>query len=229
MWPLYALSVLAVAVMVERSIALRHEKIIPRGLVTALGQLGQSKGGFDPRKAYRICQEHPSPTANVIRSMLLKVGRPHSEVEHTVKEAGDREANRLYANIRWLNLATAVAPLIGLLGTVQGMIIAFHQMTALAANQNKAVALAGGIYTALVTTFAGLCIAIPAAIAAHYFEGRITELFHDVDELLFSLLPQIERYEGRIRFSRNAGDNDIANEGADDGAGFRRCKLVRRR
>jgi biopolymer transport protein ExbB len=54
-------------------------------------------------------------------------------------------------------------------------------------------------------------VAIPAAMAAHYFEGRITELFHDIDELLFNLLPQIERYEGRIRFGRNAEDEGTGN------------------
>ena len=65
---------------------------------------------------------------------------------------------------------------------------------------NKAVELANGIYTALVTTFGGLCVAIPAAFAAHYFEGKIQALFLDLDEMLFNLLPQIERYEGRVRF-----------------------------
>jgi biopolymer transport protein ExbB len=59
-----------------------------------------------------------------------------------------------------------------------------------------------------VTTFGGLCVAIPSAIIAHYFEGRIQKMFHQIDELLFSLLPQIERYEGRVRFSRQLGDGE---------------------
>ena len=93
--------------------------------------------------------------------MLVKVGRPHSEVEHAVSEAAEREAERAYANVRWLNLCTAVTPLMGLLGTVWGMIVAFHQTTLLAPGQDRATQLAQGIYIALVTTLGGLMVAIP--------------------------------------------------------------------
>jgi biopolymer transport protein ExbB len=205
MIPLAILSVVVVTFSIERGLGLRQSRVMPQELVNALGRLSGA-GGFDPRKAYRLCQEHPSATANVIRAMLLKVGRPHSEVEHTVQEASQREAERLYGNVRWLTMAAGVAPLIGLLGTVWGMIVAFHDTTQLAPGQNKADFLAEGIYIALVTTLGGLCVAIPAAIIAHYFEGRIQAMFHQIDELMFNLLPQIERYEGRVRFSRPGGE-----------------------
>lgn len=208
MHPIAAFSLLAAIMTIERLLGLRKEKVLPEGLVTALGQLGSS-GGFDPRKAYRLCQQYPSPAANVVRAMLLKVGRPLSEIEQTVKEASEREANRTYSNVRWLNLSASVSPLLGLLGTVQGMILAFHTMTVIAPGVDKATALASGIYTALVTTFAGLVVAIPAAIFSHYFEGRITVLFEQIDEMTASLLPQVERYEGRVRFSRGA-ENEAA-------------------
>jgi len=116
------------------------------------GSAGNEKtgpGGFDPRKAYRLCQRFPSSAASVIRAMLLKVGRPHAEVEHAVAEASEREATRLYANVRWLTLAAAVAPLLGLLGTVWGMIDAFHELGA-AGGQTGAGQLADGISKALV-------------------------------------------------------------------------------
>lgn len=212
MYPIYGLSLIAVTVIVERAIGLRRQRVLPKGLITSLGQLGGSQGGFDPRKAYRLCQQYPSTAANIIRSMLLKVGRPLAEIETTVQHASQREADRLHGNIRWLNLAAALAPLLGLLGTVQGMILAFHMTTVLPAGANKAVELAGGIYTALVTTFAGLCVAIPAAAFSHYFEGKITTLFHEIDELMFSLLPQLERYEGRVRFSRQGAEELPAEE-----------------
>jgi len=193
---------------------LRQDRVLPEALVAGIGQLSDSKSGFDPRRAYRICQQHPSAAANVVRAMLLKVGRPHSEVEHTVAETSEREANRLYRNVRWLNMAAAVTPLIGLLGTVQGMIVAFHQTTVLAPGANKAVELANGIYTALVTTFGGLCVAIPSAFFAHYFEGKIQSLFHQIDELLFNLLPLTERYENRVRFGRQLDQNTSEGEEA---------------
>ncbi len=206
MLPIGLMSAVVITIVIERFLALRRPRILPAPLVEELGQLGGTQGSFDPRDAYRLCQRFPSAAASVVRAMLLKVGRPHSEVEHTVAEASEREAERLYANVRWLNLAAAVAPLLGLLGTVWGMIDAFHRTTQLAPGQNKAEELATGIYVALVTTFGGLMVAIPAAIMAHFFEGRIQKLFHQIDELLFSILPQVERFEGRVRFSQSEGD-----------------------
>ena len=204
MLPIAALLVMVIAFAIERFLGLRRSKVMPNELIDGLGQLASQPGGFDPRKAYRLCQQHPSAASNVIRSMLLKVGRPHSEVEHTVQEASSREANRMYKNVGWLTLAAAVAPLMGLLGTVWGMIQAFHKTTTMPAGSNMALELGEGIYTALVTTLAGLSVAIPAAILAHYFEGRIRDLFLEIDELLFSLMPQVERYEGRLRVSRQS-------------------------
>lgn len=208
MIPVLVMSLMVVTIAIERFIGLRRLKVLPDGLVAGLGQLGGPQGGFDPRKAYKLCQQFPSAGANVVRAMLLKIGRPHSEVEHAVAEASEREGNRLYSNVRWLNLAAAVAPLLGLLGTVWGMIRAFHNTTQLTPDVNKAEYLAEGIYVALVTTLGGLCVAIPAAICAHYFEGRIQSLFHEVDEMLFNLMPQVERFEGRVRFSRQMGDGE---------------------
>ena len=219
MYPIYALSILGVTMTIERAIALRRSRVIPAGLVTALGQLGSQNTGFDPRKAYRICQQYPSAAANVIRAMLLKVGRPVAEVEHTIAETSNREAGRLYYNIRWINLAASLSPLLGLIGTIQGMIIAFHEFTALAPGQNQAATLAAGIYVALVTTFAGLTVAIPSAVASHFFEGRIIMFFHEIDELAFNLLPQLERYEGRLRFSRQSADGEADREAGDQPVG----------
>jgi biopolymer transport protein ExbB len=212
MIPILMMSILVVTFVVERFLGLRRSRVLPGELVDELGDLGASPSGFDPRKAYRICQQYPSSAATVIQAMLLKVGRPHSEVEHTVGETSSREANRLYANVRWLNLASAVSPLLGLFGTVWGMIRAFQTTAALAPGQDKAIYLAEGIYVALVTTLGGLAVAVPAAIFAHYFEGRIQSLFYQIDELLFHLMPQIERYEGRVRFSNQSGEGEESKE-----------------
>lgn len=218
MAPIYLMSVLVVAFGIERGLGLRRNKVIPGELVEGLGQLSRAPGGFDPRKAYRLCQQYPSAASNVIRSMLLKVGRPHSEVEHTVAEASDREASRLYANVGWLTLAAAVTPLMGLFGTVWGMIVAFEKTASMVAGTNKAEQLADGIYVALVTTLGGLAVAIPAAVLAHFFEGRIRHLFHQIDELLFSLMPQVERYEGRLRVSRQSLVGEEGGEPVGAGA-----------
>ena len=200
MLPILFMSLMLVTFVIERLIGLRTSRVLPKGLVSGLGGLGEVQSGFDPREAYRLCQRFPSAAASVVRAMLLKIGRPHSEVERAVSEASEREAARLCANVRWLNLAAAVTPLMGLLGTVWGMIRAFHDTTQLDPGQNKADYLAEGIYVALVTTLGGLLVAIPAAVFSHYFEGRIQNLLLRIDELLFSLMPQVEKFEGRVRF-----------------------------
>ncbi len=199
MIPITLMSVLTVVFGFERMLGLRPRKILPDALITGLGRISQEKRGFDPRAAYRLCQQYPSAAANILKAMLMKVGRPLSEVEQAMKEAGEREADRLYSNVRFLTLSAAVTPLLGLLGTVQGMIQAFFVTSHLPPGANRAEMLAQGIYTALVTTFAGLCVAIPASVLAHYFEGRIQNSLRRLDESLLGLLPQLERFEGRLR------------------------------
>ena len=199
MIPLAILSIVVVALGIERWFALREEKVLPKQLIRELGMLSRAEEGFDPRLAFRACQAHPSAASRVLRVMLLKAGRPQSEVENAVAEAAEREATRLQATVSWLTLAAAVAPLIGLLGTVWGMIQAFYDTTQLVAGQNKAEVLAQGIYTALVTTLSGLLIAIPSAVLAHFYDNRIVGWFHKIEELAASLTPMMEQFEGQMR------------------------------
>jgi biopolymer transport protein ExbB len=215
MIPIAGMSILAVTMTIERSLALRTQRVLPSGLVSGLGEMSAGTGSFDPRKAYRLCQQFPSAAANVVRIMLLRVGRPLPEIESAVTQASQREADRLYSNVRWLNLAASLSTMLGLIGTIQGMIMAFHRLTVMDAAADRTSVLADGIYTALVTTFAGLAVAIPALLASHFFEGRILKLFHQVDELILHLLPQMERYEGRVRFGKNGEAESLPSEPAE--------------
>jgi biopolymer transport protein ExbB len=207
MLPLFLLSVVVATIGIERFLALRREKIFPAELVSQLSMLTQSQGGLDPRRAYQACQRHPSSASYILRSMLVKVGRSQAEMESAVTESAQREATRLAQMTSWLSLAAAIAPLIGLLGTVWGITQAFYDTTQLVVGQNRAEALAQGIYTALVTTMAGLLIAIPAAILSHYYENRIVQLLNEIEEMVFNLLPQFERYEGQLRFTTGELDD----------------------
>ncbi len=200
MWPIVAMSLVVVTFGIERFVALRRSRFVPDGLRAGIAK-ALATGPFDPRKAWKLCQEFPSSAADVLKSMLEKSGRPVPEIERAAEVAKDREASRLYANIRPISLAVTVTPLLGLLGTVQGMIIAFYTTANLEAGANRAAELANGIYVALITTFAGLCVAIPAAMLAHYLEGRILRGFRDVDDLVDKVLPQLERYENKGRVS----------------------------
>lgn len=216
MVPIALMSLLGAVFAIERGLALRRSRVAPEELVNQLGQLSSGQSGFDPRQAYRICQQFPCAASAVIRAMLVKVGRPHNEIEHAVAEASDREAERAFANVRWLNLCAGVTPLMGLIGTVWGMIVAFHQTTLLAPGQDRATQLAEGIYIALVTTLGGLMVAIPSSILAHFFETRIIGMFHEIDELMFNLLPLVERFEGRVRFGPKQAEQAGGPPAADE-------------
>ena len=214
MIPLLLLSIAVVTIAIERGLALRREKVFPHELIDELSLLSQKPGGLDPRSAYEACQRFPSSAAYVLRSMLVKVGRPQVEIENAIAEATQREATRLTQMTSWLSLAAAVAPLIGLLGTVWGITQAFYDTTQLAelnVGQNRGVALANGIYIALVTTMAGLMIAIPAAILSHFFENRIVQRMNDIEEMVFNLSPQFERYEGQVRFTQGLDDAQVTD------------------
>ncbi len=201
MIPLAILSVVVVTISLERLLALRRERIFPQPLIDRLAEMSMESGGLDPRKAYQLCQQYPSSASQVLRSMLIKVGRPQMEIENAVVESSQREATRLSQPGSWLSLAAAIAPLIGLLGTVWGITQAFYDTTQMVAGENRAEVLAQGIYTALVTTLCGLMIAIPAAILSHFFENRVLLLMNEIEEMIFNLLPQVERYEGKLRFT----------------------------
>jgi biopolymer transport protein ExbB len=207
MVPIAGCSLIVLIFGFERLLALRRGKVLPSSLVHGLGQVfnvNEQLSEDDLKTAYKLCNTYPSAASVVIKVALLKASRPHSEVEQAVKEASEREANRLYGNVRPINLCTSVAPLLGLLGTIQGMIMAFFITSTGEASANKAEALAEGIYTALVTTFAGLVVAIPAATLAHWFEGKIQRLFMEVEELLLGILPALEQFENKVEIRRTA-------------------------
>jgi len=199
MIPIGLVSLTVVTFVFDRWIGLRSGKILPSSLRRSLVQATR-QGDLDPREVYRICGQSTSAAARVLRAMVLKTGRPMPEMQAATSEATQRELDKAYGNVRWLNLSAGIAPLLGLLGTVWGLIRAFHDTTQLTAGQNRADFLAVGIYEALVTTLAGLIVAIPAAVASHYFEGKITRIFGAIEELSSELMMRLECYEGRTRF-----------------------------
>nr|WP_184308233.1 MotA/TolQ/ExbB proton channel family protein [Aporhodopirellula rubra] len=199
MAPIGLMSMLVVTLAVERTLSLRTSKVMPHALMEELSDLAASQDHFPPSTAWEVCHEHRSPAARVVMSMLMRTGQPLGEIERTGTETIQREADRYAAPVRWLTLAAAATPLMGLLGTVWGMIVAFHESSTLTADRSRSEQLSEGIYTALVTTLAGLVVAIPAAILAQYLENRITKLFHRIEELAFGIAPGLARFAGRSK------------------------------
>ena len=212
MWPIGLMSLLVVTLAVERLVSFRRSRMVPRRLVKRLNQLvNEGSGAIDAEAALAACKANPSAAANVVSAMLMRSGRPLGEIEQTANEAAQREADLHAGPIRWLNLAAAATPLMGLLGTVWGMIVAFHNSANLTAERSRSEQLSEGIYTALVTTLAGLAVAIPAAILAQYLENRLGKLFHKIETLAFSLAPSLEHYTGKYRMDAEAKLQRINN------------------
>lgn len=203
MIPIGLMSMLVVALVVERSLSLRGRRLIPKRLVRDLNELCEPLDRFNPGTALQICDKYPSPAATAIGAMLMRTGQPLADIERAATEAIQREADDHAAPIRWLSLAAAATPLMGLLGTVWGMIVAFHDSTMLTPDRSRSEQLSAGIYTALVTTLAGLVVAIPAAIFAQYLENRLAKHFHRIERLAFDIAPGLSRFTGRARLHRD--------------------------
>ena len=206
MIPIGLASIVVVAFTLERIIGLRTRKIMPPQLLVDLRKLNAGNG-IDPREAYDICQKYPSPLASAVQAAVLKVGRPHAELEKSVEDAVARESADMSRNFRPINVVATIAPLLGLIGTVQGMIQAFMVISSTTSTGTaKAQELAHGIYTALVTTFAGLVVAVVAVLLANFLEGRLDRILRSMEELFLDLVPQFERYEGKFRVARTHND-----------------------
>ena len=144
--------------------------------------LEQLKAGeLDKREAYRICREHKSPVATVLAAGVRRWGKPVQEVEKAVVDAGERLGNKLRKYLKLFNGIATITPLLGLLGTVIGMIQSFNAIVVTGA-MGKPELLAAGISQALITTAAGLTVAIPALIAYIYFSSRVDKLLMEIDE-----------------------------------------------
>jgi len=179
MYPIALCSFVLTVFTFERFIHLRAGRVIPRPFVKRLiEQLQQQQ--IDKEEALELCERNPSPIASILTAAVKKYGRPAVEVEQAVLDAGERESNLLRRNMRLLNAISNVTPLLGLLGTVLGMIQAFNDISSAQA-MGRPDLLAGGISQALLTTAAGLLVAIPAYLLYMFFLGRTDKLIMEMD------------------------------------------------
>ena len=178
--PLAICSFLLFLFVFERSISLRGGRVIPKPFVRRFIEQLQ-EGTLDSRGALDRCEENGSPIAEVFAAGVKKWDRSTVEVEQAVIDAGERVAARLRKYLRLFNGIATISPLLGLLGTVMGMIKAFNTI-ATADAMGKPELLATGISQALLTTAAGLTVAIPAIIAYLHFSSRVDRLLTEIDQ-----------------------------------------------
>ena len=183
MYPILACSIIALAVFLERLAFLRRRHLLPERLLRGVTRAWQ-RGEFEA--ARRLCQQHDVPLARILRAGLLKVKEGPQEVERAIEATGSHEVGVLESNLRFLGAISNIAPMLGFLGTVTGLITAFNVIAVQGTGDPKLMA--DGVSEALITTEFGLFVGIPALGAYHYLRGKVDRLLHEMEAITLELL-----------------------------------------
>lgn len=183
MYPILACSIIALAIFLERLAFLRRKHLLPARFVRNVTRTWQ-RGDID--QAWRLCEQHDVPLARILRAGLLKAKEGTQEMERAIEATGSHEAGVVGANLRFLGAISNIAPMLGFLGTVTGLISAFNVIAMHGTGDPNL--LADGVSEALITTEFGLFVGIPALGAYHYLRGRVERLMHEMEGIILDLL-----------------------------------------
>lgn len=183
MIPLGICSVIAVTVALERLLSLRVNNVVPIDFFKSLKRIQDEgkEGALD--KIVEYCDKNSSPIGRIVKAAILKYKGHHDKhtIEKVFEDHAGREVGRMHRSLRALKVVAAVSPLLGLLGTVFGMIRAFQTVALSTDSFGKAEKLAHGIYEAMVTTATGLTIAIPTLLVFYFLSHKVDKLTDDVE------------------------------------------------
>lgn len=183
MIPILLASLAALFVFFERLLALRRGEVVPeRGYRELLMLIGARRY----EDAMRFAEQQPTPLSRVVDAALRIRGRSRAVIKEVMEEVGSLEVASLSRNLRLVSSVATIEPLLGLLGTVMGMIKVFQQVSA--QKHPDISVLAQGIWEALITTGAGLTVGIPAFLAFRYLQGRVDRLGRDLEECSLQVL-----------------------------------------
>lgn len=187
MWPILALSAIAIAIIIERFWTLRRQAVIPPGLGEEV-QAWAANRQLDP--AHIDVLRANSPLGEMLAAGLDVRHRPREQIKERIEDSGRHVIHQLERFLNTLGTIAGIAPLMGLLGTVTGMIRMF--LGVLEYGVGDASRLAGGIGEALVSTAAGLVVAIPALAFYRYFRGRVSEYVIDMEKQAIVLIDTLD-------------------------------------
>jgi biopolymer transport protein ExbB len=191
MWPILLCSIVMIAFILERLVALRRRRVFPSVLREDMQRMAVG-GNLDIDEALRRCDADGSPFARLLHGCLLRADAGGFEMEAGLEEAGARVLHDLRNNGKTLSVIADVAPLLGLMGTVTGMIKAFD-VVAKSNALGRTGLLAGGISEALLTTAFGLLVAVPAIIAYHIFRSRADNLVREMEDACLEIVTALRR------------------------------------
>lgn len=188
-WAIILLSVATLALAIEHLVSLRRDKLIPQELLQEVEDLFEEEAY---EEVMETCAAEPSYFTNVIGAALPRVNSGYDSMMEAVQSISDEESVKLQQKISWMQLISAVAPMLGLLGTVSGMIGAFSQIATMD-GAPKPKDLAKGIYQALVTTCLGLLVAIPAVVCYFYFRNKVVRISMEINVISEELLERFRQ------------------------------------
>lgn len=181
-------SIAGVSLAITFAFQIRRDVLVPPEL---LGQVEQLFEDEDYEEAYHVCEANPSFLSTVISSGLAKIEEGYDSMNDAMMEAGEIESTKLHQKVGYLSLIANVAPMLGLLGTVAGMIMTFNILAA-SEVQPKPTELAGGIGVALGTTFLGLLVAIPMTVVFVFFRNRVVNVVVEVGAIAEELMDRFK-------------------------------------
>jgi len=181
MWPIIFCSIFAVAIAWEKFWYLHKISIDTQEF---LGKVLEKMKRHETKEALQICDNFNSPIANILKAGILKYDRPKHQIVEAIEDASLYEIPRIEKNLNVLATIAHITPLLGLLGTAMGMIRSFQVIQAKATSLQPVLAgdLAAGIWEALLTTVAGLIVAIPTFVAYNYLVSRVNHFILEMEK-----------------------------------------------
>jgi biopolymer transport protein ExbB len=177
MWLLLLLSIIGFILFIERTLYLHRSQIRSTEFLSGIKNILRKRRLVE---ALTVCEETPGPVASVVKAGLLNHEEDEAKLRFAIQEAALVEIPAMERRIGSITAIAHVAPLLGLLGTVLGFINAFSLLQSEGAYAHAGL-LAGGVWQALLTTAAGLAVAVPAYLAQHFLYGRVRALAHDME------------------------------------------------
>lgn len=213
MVPIGLASVVALAVFIERALALRRGRVVPRAFARQAVELLRQRRWGD---ALAACRQDDTAASRVVETAVEARGAPRATIKERLEEVGRREAADLERMTPVLGTVAAIAPLLGLLGTVWGMILTFEVIQ----EQGVGVvsSLAGGISQALITTMAGLSVGIPALIAHRWVLSQADGLVLELEDLALDCIDLLSSEVGVAAASATVSGSPAAETPADEDA-----------
>ena len=184
------MSIIALALIIENFMSIKREKIAPPDLLDEIEALFDGENFQD---AVELCEQEKNYLTNVVGAGLSKLGHEFETMQTSIREMQTEESVKLFQKIGWLSLISAIAPMMGLFGTVTGMFDTFGTIAASGGNVSPAK-LAGGIKGALVTTMLGLMVAIPVGIGFFVMRNRVIRTSTEVNAITEDLF---ERFRAK--------------------------------